>query len=277
MLFIPKTPPENGDERFDFLGAVLFMAGLTALLLGLNQGHAWGWTSWRIGASVAISAAFLAAFILLERRVQHPMLDLSLFHSRVFSTSVIAAVLNYVCMATIGFLMPYYLHDGRHLQMRIVGLLLSVQPLVMAVVAPISGTVSDRIRSSLPSAIGMGILAVGTLVMSGIGPETSFGLIAAAFCVTGLGTGIFISPNNSALMGAAPKNRQGIASGMMSTSRNVGMVLGVGLSGAVLTTALSDNRSLIDGIVSGLHVATVAAVLGSLVSLARPKQDETVN
>ena len=142
----------------------------------------------------------------------------------------------------------------------------------MAVAAPISGTISDRIRSSLPSAVGMAILAVGTLLISQIGRDAPLGWVAAAFCLTGLGTGIFISPNNSALMGAAPKNRQGIAAGMMATSRNVGMVLGVGLSGAVLTTALANNRPLIDGVVSGLHVATIAAVLGGLVSLARPKQ-----
>ena len=143
-----------------------------------------------------------------------------------------------------------------------------MQPLVMAVAAPISGTISDRIRSSLPSAVGMAILAGGTFLLSLDRPDTSLVYLAVAFCFTGLGTGIFISPNNSALMGSAPAHRQGIAAGMLATARNVGIVLGVGLSGAVLTTGLAYGQTLTESIVVGLHVAVGAAVLGGLASLA---------
>ena len=274
MYFIPASPRRNASERFDYFGAVLFTAGLGALLLGLNQGHEWGWASWRIFSLLAASAMLLIAFVVVEMLTVHPMLDLSLFRERVFSASVSAAVLNYVCMATIGFLMPFYLIYGRHLSMRHAGILLTVQPLAMALAAPISGTISDRVRSALPSAIGMAILAAGTLLLSQVGPNTPLGYVAAACCVTGLGTGIFISPNNSALMGSAPSNRQGIAAGMLATARNVGMVLGVGLSGAVLTTAVAQGQTLIEAIVLALHVATAAAVFGAFVSLARPKRKE---
>jgi len=274
MFFIPATPRRNISERFDLFGAALFMAGMAALLLGLNQGHEWGWLSWQVLSLSAASAVLLAAFVAVEMRIASPMLDLSLFRRRVFSTSVTAAVLNYICMATLGFLMPFYLIQGRGLDMRQAGLLLTVQPLVMAVAAPISGTISDRIRSSLPSAVGMAILAVGTLLMSQIGEDAPLGWVAAAFCLTGLGTGIFISPNNSALMGSAPANRQGIAAGMLSMSRNVGMVLGFGLAGAVLTTLLAQGETYIEAVQWGLHVAIIAAVLGGLASLARPKQKD---
>jgi EmrB/QacA subfamily drug resistance transporter len=273
MFFIPKTPQQATNERFDFVGAGLFMVGLVTLLAGLNRGHDWGWTSPPVLSLTAASVALLAAFFIVEMRTTHPMLDLTLFHDRVFSGSVIASVSNYVCMSTIAFLMPFYLIRGRGLNMRQAGVLLTVQPLVMAIAAPISGTISDRVRSSLPSTIGMVILAIGAFLLSSIGQDTPFYLIAGAFCVTGLGTGIFISPNNSALMGAAPANRQGIAAGMMATSRSVGMVLGIGLSGAVLTTVLAEHRPLINGISSGLNVAIIAAVLGAFVSLARAKRN----
>ena len=99
-------------------------------------------------------------------------------------------------------------------------------------------------------------------------------------CITGLGTGIFISPNNSALMGRAPRERQGIAAGMLATARNAGMALGVGLAGAVLTTVLAQGRGqtpadaarlglFAAAVARGLHVATIAAALGGLVSLIR--------
>ena len=96
--------------------------------------------------------------------------------------------------------------------------------------------------------------------------------MAAAFCVTGLGTGIFISPNNSALMGSAPSNRQGIAAGMLATARNVGIVLGIGMAGAFLTTGQAQGHTLVEAIVRALYAATTAAVLGGLASLARPKR-----
>jgi EmrB/QacA subfamily drug resistance transporter len=277
MFFIPKSTRQDSVERFDFVGAALFMAGLVALLFGLNRGHDWGWASWQVLSLSAASAALLASFVAVEMHTVHPMLDLSLFRQPIFSASVIAAVMNYVCMSTIGFLMPFYLIQGRGLDMRHAGILLTFQPLAMAVAAPISGTISDRVRSNLPSTIGMAILAVGTLLLSLVGEDTSLVKVAAAFIVTGLGTGIFISPNNSALMGSAPSNRQGIAAGMLATSRNFGMVLGIGLAGAVFTTALANHRPVTDGIVSGLHVATIAAVLGGLVSLARPKREEATD
>jgi EmrB/QacA subfamily drug resistance transporter len=272
--FIPAVPRRDAAERFDRVGALLFMAGLASLLLALNQGHQWGWASWQVAALLAASVVLLAVFLAVETRLKHPMLDLSLFRNHVFSASVTAAVLNYICMASIGFAMPFYLHAAHGLSMKRTGLLLTVQPLAMALAAPISGTISDRIRSSLPSVVGMAILAGGTLLMLWIGPHTSLLYLAVAFCITGLGTGIFISPNNSALMGSAPSNRQGIAAGMLATARNVGIVLGVGLSGAMMTTGLARGKTLTESIVVGLHVSLGAAVLGGLVSLTRPRRTD---
>jgi EmrB/QacA subfamily drug resistance transporter len=276
MRFIPAVPRrQDAAEPFDYPGAALFTAGLAALLLALNQGHQWGWASLPIVSLLLASVVLLVWFIAAERRVAHPMLDLSLFHRHVFSASVAAAVLNYICMAALNFSMPYYLHVGRGLSMRHTGLLLTVQPLTMALAAPISGTISDRIHSSLPSAIGMAILAVGTFLLAQLGPDTSLIYLAATFCITGLGTGIFISPNNSALMGAAPTNRQGIAAGMLATARNVGIVLGVGMAGAILTTTLAQNHALIEAIAWALHAAAAAALLGGIVSLTRPRRKGT--
>ena len=272
MYFIPFERRQDAAERFDYWGAAVFMVGLVALLLALNQGHQCGWTSWQILTLLAASAALLICFVLLELRAAEPMLDLSLFANRVFSASVAAAIFNYICMAAIAFLMPFYLIQGRGLDTARAGILLSVQPLIMAVAAPISGTISDRIRrSSIPSFVGMAILTVGSLLMSLVSARTSYYYIALVFCLTGLGTGIFISPNNSALMGSAPVNRQGIAAGMLATARNVGMVLGVGLSGAVFTTILAQDtrRTIVDAVDMGLHVATIAAVLGAAASLVR--------
>jgi MFS family permease len=115
---------------------------------------------------------------------------------------------------------------------------------------------------------GMGVLSVGLFLLSGIGPDTGFWLVALGLAVVGLGTGTFISPNTSALMGSAPRSRQGIASGVQAVARNFGMVLGIGMAGAIFTTHLAQNTpsSLYQGIDMGFLAAAGVAVLGVVLS-----------
>jgi EmrB/QacA subfamily drug resistance transporter len=276
VRYIPRDRPEERTGRFDVVGALAFLLGLVTLLLALNQGHDWGWTSFPILGLALGAAAFVVAFVAIERRVASPMLDLGLFVSRVFSASTASAMLNYICLYSITFLMPFYLIQGRGLGPADAGLILTAQPLVMAVAAPLSGTLSDRIGSRLLSTAGMVILGIGLLLLAQLGSESPFGQAAAALTVVGLGTGIFISPNTSALMGAAPRNRQGIAAGVLATSRNVGMVLGVGLAGAIFTTVVArspagagDPASLYTAVRMSFVVAAGVAFLGAVVAAAR--------
>jgi MFS family permease len=202
------------------------------------------------------------------------MLDMSLFASRIFSAATASAVLNYVCLYSITFLMPFYLIQGRGLGPAQAGLILTAQPLVMAVAAPLSGTLSDRIGSRLLSTTGMVLLGIGLLLLSRLGSGSPFGQVAASLVVVGLGIGIFISPNTSALLGAAPRYRQGIAAGILATARNVGMVLGVGLAGAIFTTVLArgpagDASSLFIAVRLSFVVAAGVAFLGAIVSAVR--------
>ncbi len=280
--FIPSdSGTERGRhvERFDVLGAALFLLGLIALLLGLNQGHAWGWTSWPILGLLLGAALALAIFIWIELRTPSPVLDLSLFRRRIFSAAAASAVLNYICLYSITFLLPFYLILGRGLTPGQAGLILTAQPLVMAVVAPLSGALSDRIGSRLLSTLGMAILAVGLYLLASLGPNSPYWQVAASLAVAGLGTGIFISPNTSALMGAAPPGRQGIASGILATARNVGMVLGVGLAGAVFTSVLAGGATgtatpagdpaIFAATRASFLVAAFFAVAGTIVSATR--------
>ncbi len=257
---VPRDVPEERGQRFDLTGALLFMAGLVALLLALNEGAEWGWGSPVIIGLIAGSLVVLAVFVWWEGRVPSPMLDLSLFKSPVFSASTASAVGNYIALYSVLFLLPFYMIQGRGLDPAHAGLLLTAQPLVMAVAAPISGTLSDRIGSRLPATLGMLILAVGLYLLSRIGPQSPLTMIVIGLGVCGLGTGIFVSPNNSALMGAAPRARQGIAAGMLATARNVGMVLGIGLSGAILTSFTDQSTNITQGS-SGLFQATTVGFL----------------
>jgi EmrB/QacA subfamily drug resistance transporter len=273
-LFIPRDQPAERRGRFDVAGALVFLLGLVALLLSLNQGHNWGWTSIPILGLFAGAVVFVVIFVAIERRVTSPMLDLRLFASRIFSASTASAVLNYVCLYSVAFLMPFYLIQGRGLSPAQAGLILTAQPLVMAVAAPLSGTLSDRIGSRLLSVAGMAILGIGLLLLSRLGSASPYGQVAGFLVVVGLGIGIFISPNTSALMGAAPRSRQGIAAGVLATARTVGMVMGVGLAGAIFTTVLAsgppgDPAVLFSAIEASFVVAGFVAFAGALVASLR--------
>ncbi len=273
--FIPKDPPTERAEKFDRAGAMMFMAGLIALLLALNQGESWGWISAAIIGLMTASIIVLSVFIAIERRVAAPMLDLTLFRRRTFSLSVTSAIFNYICVYTILFLLPFYLIQARSFSPSEAGVLLTTQPIVMAFVAPISGALSDRIGVRWLGVFGMAVLAIGLAAMSRLTLHSPTSDVALTLAIVGLGTGVFISPNSSALMGAAPHHRQGIAAGVLATARSVGMVLGVGLAGAIFTTvqaqsqALGASTAIVNGVTTSFVVAGGVASLGVVTTLIR--------
>ncbi|MGA7617527.1 MAG: MFS transporter [Thermoanaerobaculia bacterium] len=269
LRFIRSDEPEGKVERFDWSGASLFTFGLVGLLVALNQGHAWGWTSAITLSILAAAVLVLAIFIAFERSKSAPMLDLSLFGSKVFSATSAGALLNYVCIYGIIFVLPFLLIQGRGLDTQQAGIVLTAQPIVMAVVAPFSGALSDRIGPRILVTLGLLLLSLGIFLLARFAGGGSIGAIAAALAVCGLGVGLFVSPNNSALMGSAPRHRQGIASGVLATARNVGMVLGVGLTGAVFTTILARGHgsapALVHGVEVSFHTCAAVALLAAVI------------
>jgi EmrB/QacA subfamily drug resistance transporter len=270
LRVIEDDRPESTVEKFDLAGATLFTAGLVALLVALNRGHALGWLSVPIIVLLAAAILLLTFFFIVERRRKNPMLDLTLFRSRVLTASTVTALLNYICLYSVLFVIPFLLIQGRGLNTQQAGLVMTAQPIVVALVTPFSGTLSDRIGSRSLAALGMLILAGGLALLAALAGSVSVKPIAAALGVVGLGIGLFVSPNNSALMGAAPRHRQGIAAGILATSRNVGMVMGVGLAGAVFTTVLARvgaggaNEAVVRGVQASLYVAAAVAACGVL-------------
>jgi MFS family permease len=205
------------------------------------------------------------------------MVDLKLFQNSQFSLATASAILNYIGIYCVTFLMPFFLIQGRMFSSAEAGLLLAAQPIMMAIVAPISGTLSDRRGTRWLAAIGMAVLTVGLVLLAQLDAESSIGTIVLALVIMGFGTGLFISPNNSALMGSAPRQRQGIAAGILATARNFGMVLGVGIAGSIFTTLLArgEGNYLAGGevffraIQVSLLVAAAFTLLGVFTSISR--------
>lgn len=262
----------EANRRFDLPGSAAAFATLFLILLALSRGNEWGWNSAPTLGLLAAAAVSAWVFVRRESRAADPMLDLSLFKSRLFSAANMSALINFAALFVVLFLIPFYLLDVFGETSQRAGLVLTAVPLVTAVIAPVSGALSDRIGSRLLSSLGLAITALALFGLSRTSPVQGLLPVALFLGAIGLGSGMFQSPNTSAIMGSVPPNRLGIASGMQATMRNVGMVLGVALAGAIVSS-LSPAGAKDDNFTLAVHVAFVvgAAIcgIGVVTSLVR--------
>jgi EmrB/QacA subfamily drug resistance transporter len=263
---LKELTPRVARERFDAFGAATFSVGLVALLFALTRGIELGFGSWPILSLFALFAAMSAAFLVRERRASSPVLDLSLFGDRVFSFSVLAAMLQSLAMFAVNFLVTFYLQVVRGYDPLAAALLLIPLSAVSAVVGPVSGIVSDRVGARLPATLGLVFQGAALLwFIFTLSPTTSYGAIAVGLVLLGIGGGLFWAPNTSAAMNGAPRNRLGIASAALATLRQTGMVTSFALALAVAAASLprSVMMELFIGTSSALGAGPQAAfVLG---------------
>jgi EmrB/QacA subfamily drug resistance transporter len=224
----------NPGQRLDIAGAATAFVFLTSLLLYANRGEAWGWVSTSSITLLAIAVLFGVLFIWIERRSEQPMLNLTIFRNRRFSFANLSALLSFMSLTAIVFLTPFYMVFILNYSILKVGLVMAAAPIATLAVAPTSGILSDRIGTRGLAFFGMAITAVGLYLLSGLDASSGAGDIIWRLCIAGGGMGMFQSPNNSAVMGSVPPWHLGIASGILAAMRNVGMVLGIAIAGAVL-------------------------------------------
>jgi EmrB/QacA subfamily drug resistance transporter len=220
-------------ERFDPLGAILLAIVLGGLTLALSFGQEWGWLSAPVLGCVGASVSSLAGLVAAERRVEHPNLDLGLFRRRAFSAALASLVLSFVALFAVSFLMPFYFENLRDFPPDRSGLLLTPLSLAIGAVAPLSGSLADRVGSRWLASGGLAIACAGLFLLGQVDATTGVLDIVWRLALVGAGTGMFQSPNNRALMQAAPGGGQGEASGVLGTGRVVGQSLSVALAGAV--------------------------------------------
>lgn len=229
--YVPAFQPPGG-QRFDYWGALTFCASLLSLLLALTLGQRAGFDNHIVLLLAANWVIFLAVFIYIELHVNQPMLDLHLFRSSLFSVSLTTGFLIFVCLAGTLLLMPFYAENVLRYNPQQTGLLMATVPAALGVIAPLSGSLSDRYGSRLITVAGLSVLVLGFLAVRSLDAHTTTLGYVLRFLPVGLGMGIFQSPNNSAIMGAAPRDRLGVASGMLAVTRTLGQTTGIAALGA---------------------------------------------
>jgi len=236
ILFLAERA-ERKREGFDVLGAALLGLGLAGITGGFSFGDELGWRSAPVLGMLAVSAVCLTAMVPVELRHPYPTLDLRLFRNRVFASTCASLVLSFLALFAVGFMLPFYFEQLRGFDTEKSGLLLTPLPLMIAVFAPVSGALADRLGTRWLASAGMAITCLGLVLLSQIDARSSELDIIRRLLLIGFGVALFQSPNNSALLGSAPPDRRGIASGVLGTCRVVGQSLSIALAGAVFAGA----------------------------------------
>jgi EmrB/QacA subfamily drug resistance transporter len=217
----------HNDQHFDLLGALTLAGSVAGFLLAVSRGRDLGWASPLVLVLLLVASMCFAGFVVTEARVDAPVVDLSLFRRPAFTVANLLNVLANCAMFAIWLLVPYYIINALGYPAMAGGVLLMACPLATALAAPLAGTLSDRLGTSLLSTLGLAAEALGLWCISHLDIASSSASVALTLALVGLGLGVFQTPNMSFVMGAIPRAQQGVAGSMSQMMRTLGVVLGV--------------------------------------------------
>ncbi len=237
-LKVLKDSSERKAHRLDVSGMVLLGAGLFSLLWGMTRLTSES-LSGTIVALLSGGVVLLVVFALVERAQSDPMLPLQIFKVPTLGPSMVAALLQSLANFAVLFLLLMYLQGVRHLSPVSASLLLVPGYVIGGVVGPIGGRLADKIGPVIPATVGLGIQMLALLIYAQLTPTSPLWIVVIAYSIGAIGAGSFFPANNSAVMKAAPAESFGIASGMLRTFANTGMVFSFALAIVVASQSIS--------------------------------------
>ncbi|MHB1242995.1 MAG: DHA2 family efflux MFS transporter permease subunit [Gaiellaceae bacterium] len=271
-----RESKDDAHESLDLPGLATSALGLFALTYGLIEANAYGWTSARIVGSFVVAVVSLAAFLVIERRRRSPMLDLSLFRSGTYAGANLAMLLVALSMFGVFFFVSLYMQNVLGYSAVQAGAAFLPMTVLIILVAPIAGKLSDRHGSRWLMSGGMVLLGVQLLYFSQLGPDATFWNLLPAFLVGGLGMALAMTPTAAAATRAVPVDKSGVGSAVLNAMRQVGGSIGIALMGAIVAAEAS-GRPGVAGFMAGferaLVVASAIAFVGAVVAFALVRQE----
>ncbi len=259
-------------EKLDLVGSGIFGTALLAVMYGFSV------LPDLLGAwLILLGIAGVATFVYWESRVSYPLLDINLFrHNAVFALSNLAALINYAATFALAFLLSLYLQYVNGLDPETAGLVLLSEPIVMAVLSPLAGRLSDRIEPRVVASAGMAITAAGLGMLALVNDSSGLAYIVAALVVAGLGFALFSSPNTNAVMSSVEKRSLGVASATLGVMRAVGQMLSMGVATLIIAVYVGGvqitpqyHASFSAGFRLAFVIFAILCLLGVFSSLAR--------
>jgi EmrB/QacA subfamily drug resistance transporter len=251
ILLVEQARPDRRVE-IDWLGSVLYFVGLMGALIALAFGGVYGWTTWWVIAGFLAFIIAMPIFLWVEAHHHAPLLDLSLFQDRLFAMGNLTGFLNAIARNGVLFLLVFYLQGARGEDPVTAGLMLAPLAIGLVVLSPISGVLADRYGSRALATAGMLITAAGLAGLMTLQTDTPYWQLALWQLVVGAGSGIFNSPNTSAVMGVVPPSKRGVGAGTRMMLMQSGFVVSIALA-IGLVSASMDPKVLV-AVFSGTQI-----------------------
>ena len=233
QIFAPSMLPKQQNETFDFVGGLLLAISLLAFSLGLTIAQYQSFTSPTVLLLGLVAVVAFTVFLRTQLRVAHPLVDLALLRNALFRRNLFTSGCSFMAIATAVYLLPFYLNLVGKLSASGVGGMMAVLPASMGILQPIAGTLSDRIGARKLIIFGLACMGFGYYTMSTMAVGSSAMAVILRVLPLSVGMAMFYSPNNSAMMGAAPAERLGVASGIASMVRSLAQIAGIALATAI--------------------------------------------
>jgi EmrB/QacA subfamily drug resistance transporter len=271
---------ESRDEthvRLDIPGLATSAIGLFALTYALIEGNTYGWGSTRIVGSFVVAAASLVVFLLLESRQNAPMLPLGLFRNRTYTGANTVILLVALSMFGVFFFVSLYMQNILGYSAVQAGAAFLPMTLLIILIAPIAGRMTDRIGSRGFMTGGMILIAIQLIYFSRLGPDATFWQLLPAMLIGGIGMASTMTPSAAAATRSVPVDKAGVGAAVLNAFRQVGGTMGIAIMGAIVAHQAGGQRTVnafMDGFQSALTVAAVIALAGAVVAftLVRPHE-----
>lgn len=237
-FLLPKTWQASG-EKLDAAGAGLFAAFISSLFIGLQQLQAWGLFHPVVLTCLSAAVISLAGFIVVQKRSAFPLLDLNIFRNKWFTVSLFCAFTSFVAIGGFNLIFPFYLQQVLHYTPMTAGIFMTIYPLVLVAVSPVSGLMTDRFGAETLTLIGLTLIAAGCFLFTTLSPVSAMALPALYVSLMAFGNGLFQAPNNTLVMSSLPSGKVGVGGSVNALSRNLGSSFGVVLASFLLYSGIS--------------------------------------
>jgi EmrB/QacA subfamily drug resistance transporter len=266
---------EAKNDRFDLAGSIVYLLAMSSMMYGFSQ------LPGKTGTLLTIAgAAGLIGFVVMQLKIATPVLDIRLFRdNKIFAFSNLAALINYAATFAITFVLSVYLQKVKGFSPVEAGMILVTQPVLMAIVASISGRMADRIDSRILASSGMGIIAAGLVLLVFLSPATEKPYMVGTLALLGLGFGLFSSPNTHSVMSSVEKKFLGTASATLGTMRLTGMMFSMAIAAMAIHLFIGEaaiDESTVPGFMRSVRtifiVFSVLCAAGVFASMARGRR-----
>jgi len=277
LFAVRESRDPSVERRIDYAGVAVLTTGLTALVLALIEGNTWGWGSPAIIALLTAAVVLIGLFIAIEERVRVPMVEFALFADRSFVGAIMVAFIVSFSMLGMFFFLALYMQGILGYSPLEAGVRFLPSTLMIVIVAPIAGRLTDRVGARWLVTAGLAIVAVALYLLTLIDAATTYSSLLPSFVLMGIGIALTMSPMSTAAMNSVHEDKAGIASGLLSMMRMIGGTFGVAATGAIFqahvgerfdavggTITAAARDAFIDGLTGSMRLAAAIALAGAV-------------